>query len=104
MSRRNLRKYYRSGLTTCPICGLCLPLVEHHIMGRNVPRWDESWNRVMICASDHDQIHMTPPGIVIHGWVQTTDGRKLEWKRTPYGQSIIDRQDHLTRSGSPSQS
>lgn len=75
MSKKNVRKAHRSGGKECPICDRELPLVEHHIGGREIPNWRQAWNSAWICASCHDLVHL---GIIlIEGWWNTTTGRTL---------------------------
>ena len=57
MSKKNLRKYQRSGNKTCPICGFQGKLVEHHIHGKDFKRSEELWNRCEICNNCHAKIH-----------------------------------------------
>jgi len=69
----------RSGTQKCPICGRQSALVEHHIHGRDIPRWNEPWNTAWICPVCHDSVHVDPPLLIIEGWVSTTHGRILLW-------------------------
>ena len=77
MTKYKLRKQNRSGTYPCEICKQIVPLVEHHINGRDIPNWNKPWNIVWICPNCHDKIHMTPPKIIIQGWYMTTTGRVL---------------------------
>jgi hypothetical protein len=72
MAKRNFRKLKRSGFEKCPICEKCLPLVEHHLHGRNI-----SNETVWICASCHDLTHLGT--IILLGMFQTTMGKELFW-------------------------
>jgi hypothetical protein len=71
----------RSGTQDCPICGGSGPLVEHHIHGRKTRGWSQAWNIIWVCGACHDKIHIKPPLIIIEGWVSTTSGRELIWRR-----------------------
>lgn len=77
MVKRNVRKAKRSGTQACPTCGEEVPLVEHHIHGRNVRGWRESWNVLFLCPTCHDLVHLGK--IVIVGWFKTSHGRELVW-------------------------
>jgi uncharacterized protein YlaI len=57
MSKRNIRKYNRSGYKKCPICLSKVKLVKHHINGRNIKNYDDPWNTTWICPNCHDLIH-----------------------------------------------
>jgi len=79
MVKKNVRKWKRSGTDECPICEKDLPLVEHHLHGRNVPRWREEWNVAWMCASCHDLVHLQE--VVIEGWWRVNGQRVLSWRR-----------------------
>ena len=82
MAKKNIRKEKRSGNAACPICSRTAPLVEHHIHGREVHRWNETWNTVFLCGTCHDQIHSDIQNqIIVIGWFMTTYGRELIWYR-----------------------
>lgn len=86
MTKQAKRKYFRSGKAYCDICNQQRPLVEHHLNGRNVQNWRDGWNISTICANCHDSVHIGD--IIIVGWFQTTNGRKLIWHRK--GEEITD--------------
>jgi len=77
MSRKSLRKYFRSGNNECPTCDREAKLVRHHINGREVHRAEEAWNIAWCCPTCHDMIHEKL--LVIEGWFTTTEGRELIW-------------------------
>ena len=77
MTKKNLRKCNRQGNQRCEICKEKIPLVEHHINGRNIPKWNQPWNVVWICPNCHDKIHMIPPKIKVEGWFQSSGGKIL---------------------------
>ena len=76
------RKIARSGSSICPICEMRKLLVIHHIRGREVSDWNRWYNEVWLCAACHDECHSSPPLIIIEGWLQTTLGKKLIWRRS----------------------
>lgn len=83
MAKLNIRRKYRSGNMPCPICETCVPLVEHHIHGREVKRWNEEWNICWLCSNCHDLVHCEGDNrIILMGWYQTTNGRKLYWYKS----------------------
>jgi len=90
MTKRAVRKSYRSGTRPCAICQRILLLVEHHINGRDIPNAEAEWNKVRICASCHDCIHAVPPRIIIEGWFRTTSGRKLFWHERGESPKLAD--------------
>jgi len=57
MSKHNIRKYHREGNNKCPICNYQGKLVCHHINGRNIPNYDDTWNHAWICPNCHDLVH-----------------------------------------------
>lgn len=77
--KRNVRKAKRSGSQECPTCGVEVPLVEHHIYGREVKRWREPWNVVWICPTCHDRIHLYD--IIIEGWFNIDGVKTLVWRK-----------------------
>ena len=79
MAKKNIRKCGRSGTQACPICKRELPLVEHHIHGRKVPRWNQEWNVAWMCAACHDLVHQGK--VIIEGWFRLNGIRTLEWRR-----------------------
>jgi hypothetical protein len=82
MVKRNVRKMNRSGAVPCPICESRVPLVEHHIHGREVKRWNEEWNIVWLCSNCHDLVHTDGENrIILMGWYSSTSGRRLYWYR-----------------------
>jgi len=80
MSLKDKRKAARSGTQDCPICENKRLLIEHHIHGRDHPDCHKAWNRCYICASCHDDVH--EGRVIIEGWIQTTMGKKLIWRRS----------------------
>ena len=68
----------RSGKQPCEICLVPEILVQHHLNGREVPRWNEPWNTCNICSNCHSRVHNNL--IIIEGWFQTTNGRQLIWR------------------------
>ncbi len=77
MSKKNLRKYKRSGNSECEICEIETPLQEHHIRGREIPDCNNVNNIAWCCPNCHDSIHLGL--IIIEGWFNTTKGRELLW-------------------------
>ena len=77
MSKKNLRKYKRSGNSECEICEIETPLQEHHIRGREIPDYNNVNNISWICPTCHDRVHLGL--IIIEGWFNTTKGRELLW-------------------------
>jgi uncharacterized protein YlaI len=74
--KKKLRKIIcNSGKEYCQICNKKEYLVEHHINGRKVDDYDGDWNKTYICPNCHNEVHRNL--IIIEGWFQTTDGRKL---------------------------
>jgi len=71
------RKINRSGQYPCQICNKPLILVEHHINGRNIEKYNAWWNLTNICDNCHRLTHEGK--IIIEKWVSTTAGRKLLW-------------------------
>jgi len=51
--------------------------VEHHLHGRDVPKWKEAWNVAWICATCHDLVHLGE--IIIEGWF-IIGSRTLVWR------------------------
>ena len=88
MSKETMRKSARSGSMICPVCGLKRVLVEHHLSGRNIPNANASWNRAFLCGACHDEIHAGK--ILISGWVMTTEGKVLVWRRSGEAQEILE--------------
>ncbi len=76
MSKQEIRSSNRSGNEKCPICDYHGSLVEHHINGRKVPKWNKSWNIVYICPNCHDQIHFVGDLAIIK-WIMTDKGKQL---------------------------
>lgn len=98
MTMATSRKAARSGKLECPICDKKRLLVEHHINGRDIPEKNRWWNRAYICAGCHDEVHAGK--IVIEGWVSTTEGRKLAWRRAGEAQECMEgARPHLYSSG-----
>jgi len=69
----------RKGITICPICKFPGQLVEHHINGRKIPRFNEPWNIVWLCPNCHDAIHSDK--LVVEGWFQGTTGKVLMYHK-----------------------
>jgi hypothetical protein len=88
VTEKSIRKMARSGSSICPICDKKRPLVEHHIHGRNILNHTASWNRAYICATCHDETHLGM--IIIEGWVSTTDGKILAWRRAGEPQNCLE--------------
>ena len=76
MTKTGVRAMNRSGTETCPLCSRKRRLIGHHINGRKVPDWDNTWNRASICDTCHRDVHEYR--VIIDGWVYTTAGRTLE--------------------------
>jgi len=79
LTKADFRKFKRSGTERCPICQEKRRLVCHHINGRKIARWNESFNTIWCCASCHDEIHSGD--VLIEFWVKTSAGRELIWSR-----------------------
>lgn len=78
MAKKNIRKSNRSGTKCCPLCKRSVPLVGHHIHGREVRRWREPWNVAWICPTCHDSVHLYL--IIIEGWFNIDGKRELVWR------------------------
>jgi uncharacterized protein YlaI len=74
-SKKNFRKYKRSGSEICPICKLPTKLVQHHIKGREIEDANKPYNLTWICPNCHDKIHSNE--ITILGNFFTSDGYQL---------------------------
>lgn len=74
----------------CPICSTKRLLVEHHIHGRQIPNANASWNRVWLCVGCHEDIHTNPPKIIIEGWVSTSEGKILAWRKNGESQNCLE--------------
>ena len=82
MSKQTKRKAARSGSRPCDLCNKQRRLVLHHINGRDIPNAEALWNKCWICPDDHDSVHTDDKnGIVIEGWVQTTNGKVLAYHK-----------------------
>jgi len=68
-----------SGKCSCDICGQDIPLVTHHINGRNIPNAEHDSNLVHICPNCHYDIHLG--NIILESWFMTTSGRELIWHK-----------------------
>ena len=79
MVKKNVRKWKRSGSERCPVCDVEAPLVEHHIHGREVPRWRQDWNVLWCCATCHDLIHQFQ--VIVEGWFKIDGVRTLVWRK-----------------------
>ena len=82
MTIQSKRSYRRSGQKTCDLCNRTCTLVRHHIEGREIYKAEADFNTVDICPVCHDEIHITPPKIIIEGWFMTTNGRELIWYKS----------------------
>lgn len=76
-SNINRRKHNRKGKKHCEICGKQRILVQHHIMGRDIPNPNHKYNLCDVCDNDHRDVHEGI--IIIEGWFQTTAGMELIW-------------------------
>ena len=75
---KRLRKLRNaSGKECCAICNTQQFLIEHYINGRDIPNYNAPWNTCHICDNDHRLVHEGK--IIISGWFDTTEGRKLIW-------------------------
>ena len=101
MTMATSRKAARSGKMECPICEQKKLLVLHHINGRNIPEKNRKFNLAYICAACHDSVHSQHPNrIVIEGWISTTEGLKLAWRRAGEPQDCMEgARPHLYSSG-----
>ena len=90
MKRALQRIIARSAKGRCAICGRTGLLVCHHIRGRNVPDWNRKHNEAWICPNCHADIHASPPKVAIEGWVMTTDGYRLAWRRAGEAQDCME--------------
>jgi len=89
MSRREaMRLAARSGTMECPVCRQKKLLVLHHIRGRDVSGWDRPWNEAWVCAGCHDEVHAGK--VVVEGWVMTTEGHILAWRRAGEAQELME--------------
>ena len=57
MSKENWRRAGRSGNEVCDVTGEQVPLVKHHIRGRDIKNYDETFNITWVSATTHDLIH-----------------------------------------------
>ena len=78
-SKARKRLYNRSGFAKCPVTGTYVKLVEHHIKGRNIPNPNHPSNIVWLSPNAHDAVHSGD--IIIEGWVMTSNGLELCWKK-----------------------
>jgi hypothetical protein len=60
----------------------------HHIRGRDIPGWNKPWNEAWICGACHDEIHADV--VIVEGWVMTTDGNILVWRRAGEPQDCME--------------
>ena len=70
MSKKNVRKYKRTGYESCPICNCHAKLVQHHIHGRKVRDSEKPWNLLWLCPTCHDFVH--DGTYIIEGYYQNT--------------------------------
>jgi len=77
MKKITRKKKNKSYTMPCQICDEVCILETHHIFGRKVCNYDFSWNLVDICPNCHTKVHNSI--IQIHGWVNTTNGKFLEF-------------------------
>ena len=72
----------RTGTKVCDICQQPEILVQHHLNGREVRNWNQSWNICDICDNCHRKLHInSTQRLVIEGWFGTTHGRQLVWRK-----------------------
>ena len=69
-------------IESCAICNSTVGLEAHHIVPQasesaSVTNLDVTGNLVCLCAKCHDDHH--GGRLVIHGWTETSDGRRLSW-------------------------
>lgn len=79
VSRKRERERARSGQMECEVCHNKRLLVCHHIHGRDIPQWNNDWNRSWVCPDCHDSIHSGK--VIIEERAMTTSGRKLIWRK-----------------------
>jgi len=70
----------RLGSLPCDVCGKPAILVEHHIMGRDVPNPNHRSNLANVCPNCHMGVHSGT--LVIERWVGSTSGTVLAWHRS----------------------
>jgi uncharacterized protein YlaI len=88
MSKKNVRKWKRSGTEECDICEEETPLVEHHIHGREVRDAEKPWNKTWICPNCHDKVHLGH--IIIEGWFLTSKGMELIWRKSGDSEQVSE--------------
>jgi DNA mismatch repair protein MutS len=54
---------------------------------------NEKWNLVCLCINCHQEVHKPEPRLVIHGYLETTDGRMLNYELTDALNSAISDTD-----------
>ena len=64
---------------SCDICLNSEYLVQHHIRGREIYNANHPFNLCDIYSNCHYEIHLGR--IIIEGWVMTTGGRTLLWRK-----------------------
>jgi hypothetical protein len=100
MKRALQRRIARSAKGRCAVCDRVGLLVCHHIRGRKINDWNRWWNEAWICPGCHAEIHASPPLLFIEGWVSTTDGMELAWRRAGEAQEALEgARSHLYVSG-----
>lgn len=77
MTKKRTREANLSGCRKCDICNQSDFLVIHHIRGRKIRNFDDSFNRSNICQSCHYKVHLGE--IVVEDWAKTSSGRELIW-------------------------
>lgn len=79
MNQKLQKKMNNSGKRECRICKKSEILIEHHIHGRDIPDYNNSWNLCYICSNCHTKVHHGL--VIIEGWISTTDGLELIWHK-----------------------
>ena len=79
LTKNSLKQLKNSKTKSCDICEQKEILECHHIHGRKIKDFNKSWNLCYICSNCHTEIHKNL--INIEGWVQTTIGKQLLWRR-----------------------
>jgi hypothetical protein len=79
MKNRIQKIVNRSGIRECDICHKPLLLEEHHINGRNIPDFNQEFNKCNICPLCHYKVHLKI--LIIEQWFMSSDGRILLWHK-----------------------
>lgn len=77
MYRKNRRVLNSSGTSSCEICKEQTFLVQHHILGRKIPKPNKPSNLANICSNCHLKVHKAD--IIIEKRVMTNEGYVLLW-------------------------